>query len=212
MRWRLNGSGVGSSNKNPAKTRFDIHRSVNVGRKSRRTVPAPEKGAAMSIRFLRLMSVSAFCVLAFCWPAVAGADPGGAPVCNSGPPGSVPGVADCPQQPSDPPFITPVPGPLPYCSVPLMLLPDTAALGGKSWQCLADGVNPALDDPVLPYCSTPLQLVPDAASLGGQRWVCPVGSGPIPAPPPPPPPPAIPPLPAGSDVVVPSTMVPAPSG
>lgn len=65
------------------------------------------------------------------------------------------------------------PGNLPYCAVPYMLLPDTAAVGGKSWQCLTNGVDPTLDDPVLPYCPTPLVLVPDIASVGGQRWQCP---------------------------------------
>lgn len=65
---------------------------------------------------------------------------------------------------------------LPYCAVPLMLLPDTAAVGGKSWQCLAEGLNTALDDPLLPYCPAPLVLVPDLAAVGGQRWQCPVST------------------------------------
>lgn len=126
-----------------------------------------------------MTSVLALCALALGWPAISSSDPGGSPVCNSGPP--MPGVADCPQ-PGDPPCGSAaqpisdrcIDNILPYCSVPYMLLPDTAAVGGKSWQCLANGVNPALDDAILPYCAAPLQLVPDVASLGGQRWECPM--------------------------------------
>lgn len=179
MHWPLNGNAEGSEN--PAKARFEMCPCANLSLSAGVQRPLLGRGA-MSPRIWSMMSVPVFFTLALCWPTVASSDPGGSPVCNSGAPGSVPGVADCP------PSADPAPALLPYCSVPYMLLPDTAAVGGKSWQCLANGVNPALDDPVLPYCSSPLQLAPDLASLGGQRWVCPtVGSGPIPPPPPDPP-------------------------
>jgi hypothetical protein len=165
-------------------------------------------------RFSPLIVMLALCALVIGLPPTAGSDPGGTPVCNGGAPGALPGVADCPQ-PGDPQCGSDVQrfdarcvsNVLPYCSVPYMLLPDTAAVGGKSWQCLANGVDPTLDDPLLPYCAAPLELVPDLASLGGQRWKCPASaqSGYVGSAPP------FRPLPSGSDVL-PSTMAPAPPG
>lgn len=165
------------------------------------------------LRILSTIAISALCALGLLYaPPTATADPGGFPVCDPNPQntGIDPVVAPCPNTitPIDAPP-TPVCGSaaavpggvctvpeaemlLPYCAVPYMLLPDTAAVGGKSWQCLANGLNTALDDPVLPYCAAPLVLVPDIAALGGESWQCPVGVGSGPLPPPPPPPPPMP--------------------